>query len=68
MNDSFQLNFPVNESPLFHIPEAPELTQTPSFISQSQAHKRPPVPGYDMKTLRKQVEYLHQVSLFYCTV
>lgn len=48
-------NYPLKE-PLFFVPQLPNLTKVP----EPKAPKRPPPPGYDMRTLRKQVEHLSE--------
>lgn len=48
-------NFPVAE-PVFFLPRAPDLVK----VSEPAPPRRPPPPGYDMKTLRKQLDYLQQ--------
>ena len=42
------------KEPLFYIPKVPELTKVPD----PQPPKKAPLTGYDMRTLRKQVEFL----------
>ena len=51
-------NYPINQ-PIFYIPKIPSIIQVPEIKPQ----KNPPPPGYDMKTLRKQVEFLIRVRL-----
>lgn len=46
-------NYPPT-NPIFYVPSVPNLTKVTSFA----AVKRAPVPGYDVKTLKKQVEFL----------
>jgi hypothetical protein len=56
--DEIKPNYPL-DNPLFVVPSFPELTSVPIPRSIDRA----PVPGYDMKTLRKQVEYLREVEI-----
>ena len=42
------------KEPLFYIPKVPELTKVPD----PQPPKKAPLTGYDMRTLRKQIEFL----------
>lgn len=42
------------KEPLFFIPKVPELTKVPD----PQPPKKAPLTGYDMRTLRKQIDYL----------
>ena len=51
-----QPNFPLTE-PVFHIPPCPSITKVP----EPRPARKAPVAGYDMKTLRKQVEHLQTV-------
>jgi predicted nucleic acid-binding Zn-ribbon protein len=51
-------NYPPHE-PVFIVPSIPELTKVPEFNKHLNTQLRPPPPGYDMKTLRKQLESLH---------
>jgi hypothetical protein len=51
-----QPNFPLIE-PIFHIPPCPNITKVP----EPRPARKAPVAGYDMKTLRKQVEHLQTV-------
>eukprot|EP01038_Epipyxis_sp_PR26KG_P004078 gene4078-5824_t len=44
----------------FNLPSLPELIKVPP---QSSINHGPPPPGYDMKTLRKQIEYYSHESL-----
>ena len=46
-------NYPFKE-PLFYVPTVPTLVKVP----EPKPPVRPPPPGYDMRTLRKQLEYL----------
>lgn len=46
-------NYPFKD-PIFHIPVVPELT----IIPDPKPPRKAPLAGYDMKTLRKQIEYL----------
>ena len=43
---------------VFHIPRVPKITDIPTI----KPVNRPPPPGYDMKTLRKQVEFFNLVN------
>ena len=57
-NDSYDStyfipNYPFKE-PLFYVPHVPNIIKVP----EPKVPKRPPPPGYDMRTLRKQVEHL----------
>lgn len=45
----------ISTIPLFHIPQIPELTKVPP----PPPPKKAPISGYDMRTLRKQVDFLH---------
>jgi hypothetical protein len=45
----------ISTVPLFHIPQIPELTKVPP----PPPPKKAPISGYDMRTLRKQVDFLH---------
>jgi len=49
-------NFPQHE-PIFYIPQCPKITKVP----EPRPGRRPPVAGYDMKTLRKQIDFLQTV-------
>lgn len=49
----FVPNYPFNE-PLFYIPRMPNIIKVPG----PQAPRKPPPPGYDMRTLRRQLEFL----------
>lgn len=51
----FVPNYPITE-PVFYIPLLPEI----SAAHEPIAPKKPPPQGYDLKTLRKQVEYLQE--------
>eukprot|EP00981_Chlorochromonas_danica_P013849 scaffold6925_cov248-Ochromonas_danica.AAC.11 len=51
----FPPNFPVTE-PVFYIPRVPQILDAHEPVPP----KKPPPPGYDLKTLRKQVEYLQE--------
>jgi len=51
----FKPNYPA-DGPVFFIPPAPVLTKT----QPPAPPKRAPPAGYDMKTLRSQVSFLHQ--------
>lgn len=42
------------KAPIFHIPSVPQLTIVPN----AKQPRKAPLAGYDMKTLRKQIEYL----------
>ena len=42
------------KEPLFYIPKVPELTKVPD----PQPPKKAPLTGYDMRTLRKQIDFL----------
>ena len=53
LHSSMLPNYPPSQ-PLFHIPPVPQLTKVPA----PGQRRRPPVAGYDIKTLRKQIEYL----------
>ena len=46
-------NYPAHE-PLFYVPPCPSLTK----VAEPRPPKRVPVAGYDMKTLRRQVDFL----------
>ena len=46
-------NYP-SKDPIFHIPKVPELTKVPD----PKPPRKAPLAGYDMRTLRKQIEYL----------
>ena len=52
-------NFPEND-PIFIIPEIPPSLTTIASKKKTNTIRAPP-PGYDMKTLRKQIEYLNTV-------
>lgn len=54
----FVPNYPQKE-PVFYVPRVPQLVKVP----EPTAPTRPPPPGYDMKTLRKQLEYLNNVRI-----
>jgi len=47
-------NYPFKE-PLFYVPTVPTIIKVP----EPKPPVRPPPPGYDMRTLRKQLEYLN---------
>ena len=47
-------NYPIKE-PIFTIPDVPDLTKVP----EPRPLKRAPAPGYDMRTLRKQLDFLY---------
>ena len=51
---SYHPNYPVKD-PVFIIPNVPELTKVP----EPRPLKRAPPPGYDMRTLRKQLDFLY---------
>ena len=53
MARSLPPNYPPS-NPIFYVPSVPNLTKISSFAPV----KRAPVPGYDVKTLKKQVEFL----------
>ena len=54
----YDLSKGVNfQTPAFNFPRMPILVKVPEPLSYS----KPPPPGYDMKTLRKQVEYFTKV-------
>lgn len=57
MHDSsyFIPNYPIKE-PVFYIPRVPNITKVP----EPKRPSRPPPPGYDMRTLRKQLEHLNE--------
>ena len=61
MNSTHRIspNYPLQE-PVFIVPNVPDLTKVP----EPKPPKRPPAPGYDMRTLRKQIEFLHAVRGF----
>lgn len=46
-------NYPMQE-PLFYVPPCPSLTK----VAEPRPPRRAPVAGYDMKTLRRQVDFL----------
>jgi len=50
-------NYPVAE-PVFYVPQVPNITRVP----EPRPARRAPLAGYDMKTLRKQIEHLQSVS------
>lgn len=50
----FVANYPFKE-PLFYVPTVPTIIKVP----EPKPPVRPPPPGYDMRTLRKQLEYLN---------
>ncbi|RYH26003.1 hypothetical protein EON65_15075 [archaeon] len=52
---SFSPNYPAAD-PIFYIPRVPEF----AHVHEPLPPKKPPPPGYDLKTLRKQVEYLNE--------
>ena len=45
-------NYSIRQ-PSFYIPRMPSITKVP----EPKAPKKPPPPGYDMRTLRKQLEF-----------
>lgn len=49
-------NYPLSD-PIFYVPPLPTLTKIPL---PSKCDKKPPVAGYDIKTLRRQIEFLQQ--------
>lgn len=58
-NSSYFLpNYPP-DYPVFYIPEMPDIMRVP----EPAPHKKPPPQGYDMKTLRKQLEFYTQVCM-----
>lgn len=50
---SLSCNYPSRD-PVFHIPKVPELTKVPD----PKPPKKAPLAGYDMRTLRKQIDFL----------
>lgn len=50
---SSSFNYPTKD-PIFYIPKVPELTKVPD----PKPPRKAPLAGYDMRTLRKQIEYL----------
>jgi predicted nucleic acid-binding Zn-ribbon protein len=59
-SSSYSPNYPVHD-PVFVIPQVPELTKVPEFnkhTSSSSSASNRLTPGYDMRTLRKQLEGL----------
>lgn len=50
---SLSCNYPPRD-PVFHIPKVPELTRIPD----PKPPKKAPLAGYDMRTLRKQIDFL----------
>jgi hypothetical protein len=44
----------TSKDPIFQIPKVPELTKVPD----PKPPRKAPLAGYDMRTLRKQIEYL----------
>jgi hypothetical protein len=57
-------NYPPQE-PLFYVPPIPEITK----VRELRTQKKAPTAGYDMRTLRKQVEFLQSVrSLLYYSI
>ena len=53
LQSSFSFNYP-SKDPAFYIPKVPELTKVPD----PKPPKKAPLAGYDMRTLRKQIDYL----------
>ena len=53
MTSNLSCNYPAND-PIFYIPKVPELTRVPD----PKPPKKAPLAGYDMRTLRKQIDYL----------
>ena len=53
MPRNLSCNYPAND-PVFYIPKIPELTRVPD----PKPPKKAPLAGYDMRTLRKQIDYL----------
>ena len=51
-----QPNYPMAE-PVFYVPQCPNITKVP----EPRPARKAPVAGYDMKTLRKQIEHLQSV-------
>lgn len=51
----FLPNYPSKE-PVFFIPQIPDISQ----VMEPLPPRRPPPAGYDMKTLRKQLEFLQE--------
>ena len=51
-----QANYPMAE-PVFYVPQCPNITKVP----EPRPARKAPVAGYDMKTLRKQIEHLQSV-------
>lgn len=49
-------NYPSNSEAVFYIPRMPDIAPT----LEPHPPRRPPPPGYDVKTLRRQVEYLQE--------
>jgi len=53
-----QANYP-KEEPVFYIPQCPNITKVP----EPRPARKAPVAGYDMKTLRRQIEHLQTVRV-----
>ena len=53
MSPGMSCNYPSSD-PVFYIPKVPELTKVPD----PKPPKKAPLAGYDMRTLRKQIDYL----------
>ena len=53
MDASALKSYKLND-PMFNMPAVPELTIVPN----QKPFRKAPLPGFDMKTLRKQIEYL----------
>ena len=52
-------NYPQHTfEPVFYIPQCPKITKVP----EPKPTRKAPVAGYDMKTLRKQIEFLQTVG------